>query len=177
MTAMKLQKLAYYVQAWHLARHGRAAFDEPIEAWRDGPVVRRLYDQHRNRRVLRGWPKGRAGAVGGTVREIVVDVLARYGALSAEQLSQISHREAPWRRARRGIPDTERSDVEIPRHDMAQFYPRQAGRRTTAVRDAIASARLEGGHVDEAMVQLLERVAAGELTADDAVGTVLRDGG
>ncbi len=53
MTAMKLQKLAYYVQSWHLVRHGRPAFADPIEAWADGPVVRRLFDRHRGRRNRR----------------------------------------------------------------------------------------------------------------------------
>ncbi len=47
MTAMKMQKLVYYAQAWTLARTGEPLFDEPIEAWVNGPVVRALYDQHR----------------------------------------------------------------------------------------------------------------------------------
>jgi hypothetical protein len=32
MTAMKLQKLIYYCQAWHLAWEGRALFPEAIQA-------------------------------------------------------------------------------------------------------------------------------------------------
>lgn len=42
---MKLQKLVYYAQAWHLAFFGRALFEEDIEAWPHGPVVRDLYIQ------------------------------------------------------------------------------------------------------------------------------------
>jgi len=38
MTAMKLQKLCYYAQAWSLVWDERPLFDERIEAWANGPV-------------------------------------------------------------------------------------------------------------------------------------------
>lgn len=47
MTAMKLQKLVYYCQAWHLAWDGEPLFRESIEAWANGPVVPALYEAHR----------------------------------------------------------------------------------------------------------------------------------
>lgn len=40
---MKLQKLLYYAQAWHLAIKGQPLFDDDIEAWPWGPVVRSIY--------------------------------------------------------------------------------------------------------------------------------------
>src|SRR5258708_570857 len=46
MTAMKLQKLVYYSQAWGLVWDERPLFAEQIEAWANGPVVRDLYDKH-----------------------------------------------------------------------------------------------------------------------------------
>ena len=39
MTHMRLQKLLYYVQGWHMAWYGRPLFAERIEAWQHGPVV------------------------------------------------------------------------------------------------------------------------------------------
>lgn len=42
---MKLQKLVYYAQAWHLALKGGPLFDEDLEAWPWGPVVRNVYIQ------------------------------------------------------------------------------------------------------------------------------------
>src|ERR1700722_7710959 len=47
MTAMKLEKMVYYSQAWHLAWTESALFNDRIEAWRDGPVVPSLYALHR----------------------------------------------------------------------------------------------------------------------------------
>ncbi len=40
---MKLQKLVYYAHAWHLAINNKPLFDDDIEAWPWGPVVRNLY--------------------------------------------------------------------------------------------------------------------------------------
>jgi uncharacterized phage-associated protein len=40
---MKLQKLVYYAHAWYLAIKGTPLFDDDIEAWPWGPVVRNLY--------------------------------------------------------------------------------------------------------------------------------------
>ena len=36
---MKLQKLLYYVQGFHIAVFNRPLFNEDIEAWMYGPVV------------------------------------------------------------------------------------------------------------------------------------------
>ncbi|BAS11810.1 conserved hypothetical protein [Arthrobacter sp. Hiyo8] len=47
MTTMKLQKLVYYCQAWHLAWDGWAMFPEEIQAWASGPVCPALYEVHR----------------------------------------------------------------------------------------------------------------------------------
>jgi len=47
MSAMKLQKLAYYSQAWSLVWDELPIFQDSIEAWANGPVCPRLYDAHR----------------------------------------------------------------------------------------------------------------------------------
>lgn len=44
MTHMKLQKLCYYSQAWHLAWDGVPMFPEKIEAWANGPIIPVLYE-------------------------------------------------------------------------------------------------------------------------------------
>jgi uncharacterized phage-associated protein len=45
---MKLQKLLFYGHAWYLAIHDRPLFDENIEAWPWGPIVRDVYYQTRH---------------------------------------------------------------------------------------------------------------------------------
>lgn len=39
ITTMKLQKLVYYAQAWHLVFHSEPLFADTIEAWPQGPVT------------------------------------------------------------------------------------------------------------------------------------------
>lgn len=62
---MKLQKLIYYAHAWHLAYGKGPLFENDIEAWPWGPVVRDVYLQTKD--FGRGpvttdlWEFGRAG--------------------------------------------------------------------------------------------------------------------
>ena len=44
LTNLKLQKLLYYQQGYHLAAFGTPLFSENIEAWMYGPVVPVVYD-------------------------------------------------------------------------------------------------------------------------------------
>lgn len=46
ISAMKLQKLAYYAQAWSLVWDDAPLFSERIEAWANGPVCPDLYFAH-----------------------------------------------------------------------------------------------------------------------------------
>lgn len=97
MTPMKLQKLLYYCQAWHLVCEGARLFNEDMEAWPHGPVVRSVYVQHagtRNR--VTSWPSGSSASVAGASAELIKAVLAQYGSLTAAQLRNLSHSEAPW---------------------------------------------------------------------------------
>ncbi|MDB6118895.1 MAG: putative prophage protein, partial [Verrucomicrobiaceae bacterium] len=40
---LKLQKLLYYAQGFHLALTGAPLFEEDIQAWVHGPVVREVW--------------------------------------------------------------------------------------------------------------------------------------
>lgn len=47
ITTMKLHKLCYYSQAWHLAWDGERLIDAEFHAWGMGPVNPDLYETHR----------------------------------------------------------------------------------------------------------------------------------
>lgn len=44
LTNLKLQKLLYYQQGYHLAAFGTPLFSEDVESWMYGPVVPSVYD-------------------------------------------------------------------------------------------------------------------------------------
>lgn len=123
MTAMKLEKLAYYSQAWSLVWDERALFPERIEAWANGPVIPDLYRQHQGRfRVGPGDMPGDPAAIDATGQDSIRAVLGFYGDKSAQWLSDLTHQESPWRDARAGLADGERGQVEITPAAMAEYY-------------------------------------------------------
>ena len=46
LTNLKLQKLLYYQQGYHLAAFGTPLFEENVESWMYGPVVPVVYDTY-----------------------------------------------------------------------------------------------------------------------------------
>ena len=48
VTQMKLQKLVYIGYGWTLALLDQKLFDEPIYAWKHGPVIKSLYDEFKH---------------------------------------------------------------------------------------------------------------------------------
>ncbi len=122
MPAMKLQKLVYYSQAWSLVWDEAALFDEEIQAWANGPVVRPLYDDHRGLFTVRKIAKGNPEALTESQRETVDGVLKFYGQQSSQWLSDLTHQEAPWKDARSGIPAGEPSNNPISHAAMSEYY-------------------------------------------------------
>ncbi|HWM64464.1 MAG TPA: type II toxin-antitoxin system antitoxin SocA domain-containing protein [Solirubrobacterales bacterium] len=122
MSVMKLQKLVYYSQAWHLVWEEKRLFSDRIEAWANGPVAPSLYREHRGKFKVKNWPKGSPAKLSAKQAESVDAVLKFYGPKSAHYLSDLTHSEAPWRDAREGLPLSARSSREITPAAMAEFY-------------------------------------------------------
>jgi uncharacterized phage-associated protein len=122
MTAMKLEKLVYYSQAWSLVWDERPLFPERVEAWANGPVVRELYDQHRGQFIVTRWPWGNPSALTTDERNTVDAVMDFYGKQSALWLSNLTHQEDPWINARHGLGPGQRGASEITHADMAEYY-------------------------------------------------------
>lgn len=122
-SAMKLQKLVYYSQAWHLVWRDSALFDEPIQAWVNGPVVPELYRQHQRLfRLDPGFFKGNPSAIPDESKQVIDQVLSFYGSKDAQWLSTLTHMEEPWKQARIGLLDGERGSHEITLQSMAEYY-------------------------------------------------------
>jgi uncharacterized phage-associated protein len=124
MTAMKLQKLVYYSQAWALVWDDKPLFRERIEAWANGPVVRKLYEVHRGHYRVSRIPGGLSRRLDSEQRDTVDAVLGHYGEKSSQWLSDLSHMEQPWRdaRTRHGLTAGERGNAIIRHADMAEYY-------------------------------------------------------
>jgi uncharacterized phage-associated protein len=122
VTPLKLQKLLYYVQAWHLVFKGTPLFYEDIEAWVHGPVVPDVYHRYKEYKFS-ALPAGGLNFQW-TVEEqqILQFVWAYYGDKDAKFLEELTHSEYPWIHARQGLHGGERSTRKISLQDMRQYY-------------------------------------------------------
>ena len=71
ITAMKLQKLCYYAQAWSLAWDEKPLFKEKIEAWSNGPVIAKLYALHRGQYNIESLPEGNPSKLSNAQKETI----------------------------------------------------------------------------------------------------------
>lgn len=122
MTTMKLQKLVYYSQAWSLVWDEKRLFEEKIEAWANGPVIRNLFDYHRGMYEISSMPLGNPRLLNQEQQDTVDAVLEYYGHRSAQWLIELTHMEDPWIQARKGLPKLERGNRIIPLDAMADYY-------------------------------------------------------
>jgi uncharacterized phage-associated protein len=122
MTTMKLQKLVYYCQAWSLVWNEDPLFQENIEAWVNGPVVRELYDRHKTAFKVSKWRWGDSSKLSASQRNDIDGVLEFYGDKTSQWLSDLSHREQPWRRARAKMAPDERGNTVITLASMHEYY-------------------------------------------------------
>lgn len=95
---LKLQKLVYYAQGFHLAMFDKPLFSEPIEAWAHGPVVPVLYHNFKPY-GSNSIPRPECidfSIYDGDTREMLDEVYKVYGQFSAWKLRNMTHEEPPW---------------------------------------------------------------------------------
>jgi len=124
MTTWKLQKLVYYCQAWSLVWDDEPLFPDDIEAWANGPVVRKLYDIHAGKFRVSKIKSGDPARLSHDQRETVDAVLGAYGHKPPQWLSNLTHSEPPWKDARRQarLSAGERGSAVIRLDAMAEYY-------------------------------------------------------
>lgn len=99
MTNMKLQKMMYYQQGFHLAYLGTPLFEDTIEAWMYGPVIPAIYDIYSSY-GMNGIPGDRNNVVSLTAPQeeaLFNEVFRVYSAYSAVRLMEMTHMETPWK--------------------------------------------------------------------------------
>ena len=123
MSAMKLQKLVYYSQAWALVWTEGPLFQEEIQAWANGPVVYELYGIHRGHfRVEPGLFKGDPSRLSSDQMDVINRVLTFYGDKDPQWLSNLTHMEAPWQQARVNVEHGQPASEIISKESMLEYY-------------------------------------------------------
>ncbi|MER0091097.1 MULTISPECIES: Panacea domain-containing protein [unclassified Corynebacterium] len=94
---LKLYKLCYFSQGWHLAWTGRPLFQAEFQAWRHGPVSRELHIQTwqvagaENPWPVPYVPGGQSDNLSTYEREVVDSIIAFYGGVESTRLPDLSH--------------------------------------------------------------------------------------
>ncbi len=122
MSVMKLQKLAYYCQAWSLVWDESPLFGENIEAWANGPVIRELFNFHRGQFEISSIAIGNPDILKDYQKETIDAVLEYYGNKAAQWLIDLTRMEEPWRITRKGMPCNERGNRVVALDIIADYY-------------------------------------------------------
>jgi uncharacterized phage-associated protein len=129
LSLLKLQKLLYYSQAWHLAFYNERLFLGKFQAWVHGPVSREIYDRFSNTKSLYSEVTVNdvpddfdLNRVPEDKQNHIDDILEVYAKYRGSQLEELTHREEPWVEARKGYRSSERCEKEISENTMRRYY-------------------------------------------------------
>lgn len=123
LTPLKLQKLMFYADAWHMVMNeGQELIGEPFEAWVHGPVHRGTY----NRFSVHRWNaipcEAEKPDLPPGLEQFLRDVYTVFGGFSAYELEQLTHQEAPWKAARGNLPPDASCTATIDKALTYSFY-------------------------------------------------------
>lgn len=122
ITNLRLQKLLYYIQGWHLGLHGKPLFEEDFQAWVHGPVQPAVYSEYKHYR----W-----NPISEEIPDIdlpenvcthIEDVLKVFGIKTAYELERMTHHEQPWLIARGTLDHTELCVNTITKSSMQSYF-------------------------------------------------------
>jgi len=125
LSNLKLQKLVYYAQAWHLGLNETPLFQEDFQAWVHGPVIPTLYQKYKTF----GWQPIVEDAnpkLSEEVQAFLHEVAQEYFACDAYELEQMTHAEAPWNWARESLLPDVPSEAVINKEWMKEYYGARA---------------------------------------------------
>lgn len=141
-----LQKLLYYTQSWTIAVSNSPLFSDEIQAWKNGPVVKSVFQKHEGTRTVSGWKYGNGSCLSDSSRKIVSLVCSEYGKFSGQELVDKTHREAPWVIARGDLEEDASSEEVITVDSMkAYFRAEETLKGLDAVEIALSGMLHDGG--------------------------------
>lgn len=99
LTNLKLQKLLYYQQGFHLAFFGTPLFSDTVEAWMYGPVVPSVYENYSSYGSSSLPDVDEPIMLTEDEESLFNEVYDAYRDFSAIGLMNHTHKEKPWREA------------------------------------------------------------------------------
>lgn len=128
VTPLLLQKLLYYVQGINSIRNGAMIFNEDCKAWVHGPVYVEVYNLFKDFKY-NPIDDDRFAVLENSEDNLTEDqknvidlVLKTFGMYGGKTLERITHKEEPWRAARKGYDDEIYSNEIIPKESIIDYF-------------------------------------------------------
>lgn len=135
MSHLKLQKILYYCEGYHLAYFDKPLITEDFEAWVHGPVCREVYNQLKEKSILYTdvcYKKGSGNPEKKLKKELTTsqidlinDVIDNLGTWKGFELENATHSELPWIEARGGIDNAAKCNSIVSKATMKKFYKKE----------------------------------------------------
>ena len=125
LTVLKLQRLLYFAQGWHLAFYGDPFFEGRFQAWAQGPINRKIYDRFAGRPLDSEVTAADVSKhfdvtpVSQQESNHIHSVLEAYARCEDSSFNEIINRDAPWLEARSGC--LEHCQREVEEDNMRRF--------------------------------------------------------
>lgn len=120
ITNLKMQKLLYYAQAWHLVNFDKPLFNDEIQAWKFGPVVRSVFNKFKEFGAAPIEYKKSGHEEAAFTKQQLEYLKEFYGVFikfAAYELVSMSHSDSPWINANKKGAST-----PIDLGEMKSFY-------------------------------------------------------
>jgi uncharacterized phage-associated protein len=122
LTNLKLQKLLFYAQAWHLALKDSELFSEDFQAWVHGPVLLSQYHRFKEYKWHSIAAEISKPELDPDLTGFLDEIVDIFGSETAVALEIMTHKEPPWREARGDLPPHEPCNSYISKQTMTEYY-------------------------------------------------------
>lgn len=122
LTPLKLQKLMFYSDAWHLALYEQEITAERFQAWVHGPVALSQYHRFKDLKWRPIEAEIERPKIDDRLKTHLDEVVDIFGSESAVALEIMTHNERPWLEARGNLPPDEPCNNYISKETTKEFY-------------------------------------------------------
>jgi len=122
LTHLKLQKLCYLAEAYHLALYDAPLTGEPFQAWAHGPVSLTIWHQYKKYKWLSISEKCLPPVLPGKTDRYLEEIKNVFFGFTAYQLECIVHADTAWKKARGCLAPEASCKQIINQKDMADYY-------------------------------------------------------
>ena len=111
---LKLHKLLYLLYREYIIEYNAKLFDEDFYGWKFGPVLKSVREKYKKDSMSSNLET----ELNDDIKELINNILDKYGKKSSWSLSRLTHGEISWKNARIDIEEGENGDNPMKYEDI-----------------------------------------------------------